>query len=158
VLVGPPGAGKTTVGRLAADRLGVAFRDTDADVEAETGERIADLFVTHGEAHFRALERAAVDRALAEHDGVLSLGGGAVTSSEVRAALQGHRVVHLDVGLADAVRRTGLDASRPLLAVNPRAALRAMLAERLPLYQEVAVRTVSTDGRTPEEIVEEVLA
>ncbi len=158
VLVGPPGAGKTTVGQLAAQRLGVGFRDTDADVEASTGETISDLFVSHGEAHFRALERDAVATALETHDGVLSLGGGAVQAPETRALLQGHAVVFLNVGLGDAFTRTGMNRDRPLLAINPRAVLREMLAARLPLYREVAQREVLTDGKTPEQVLEEVLA
>ncbi len=157
VLVGPPGAGKSTVGRAAAERLGVGFRDTDDDVVAATGSTIADLFVTHGEEHFRALEREAVAAALREHEGVLSLGGGAVQSEQVRRALQGHEVVFLNVGLADAFTRTGMNRDRPLLAINPRAVLREMLAARLPLYREVARREVTTDGRSPEEVLAEVL-
>lgn len=158
VLVGPPGAGKTTVGQMAADRLGVAFRDTDADVETTTGSSISDLFVSGGEEHFRALERAAVAVALDEHEGVLSLGGGAVQSPETRERLQGHSVVFLNVGLGDAFTRTGMNRDRPLLAINPRAVLREMLAARLPLYREVAQREVLTDGKTPEQVLEEVLA
>src|SRR5438309_255510 len=127
VLVGPPGAGKTTVGELLADRLGVAFRDTDRDVEATARSEISDIFVEQGEPAFRALERAAVRDALAEHDGVLALGGGAVLAEETRGLLSGHRVVFLDVGLSSAVDRVGLNRSRPLLAVNPRAELARML-------------------------------
>jgi shikimate kinase len=157
VLVGPPGAGKSTVGRLAAARLGVAFRDTDDDVVATTGTSVADLFVSRGEEHFRALERDAVAAALATHDGVLSLGGGAVTTPQVRALLAGHPVVFLDVGLADAFSRTGLNRDRPLLAINPRAVLRDMLAARRPLYREVARAEVPTDGRTPDAVLADVL-
>ena len=158
VLVGPPGAGKTTVGRLAARRLGVAFRDTDVDVEAAVGKPISEIFVDDGEAAFRALEREAVRRALAEHDGVLSLGGGAVLDETTRAALRGHSVVFLSVGLPAAATRVGLARDRPVLSLNPRGALRVLLDQRLPLYREVATREVETDGKTPEQVVDEVLA
>ncbi|UOY02778.1 shikimate kinase [Blastococcus sp. PRF04-17] len=163
VLVGPPASGKTTVGTAVADALGVGFRDTDHDVELQTGSRIADLFVTEGEAHFRALEEQAVARALAEHDGVLALGGGAVMSAATRASLvsygrTGGTVVWLDVDLPSAAKRAGLSRDRPLLALNPRAMLRQMLQTRAPLYGEVATVTVQTGGRVPDDVVAEVLA
>jgi shikimate kinase len=163
VLVGPPASGKTTVGTALAATLGVPFRDTDHDVEAEAGTTVADLFVTHGEPHFRALEVAAVARALAEHDGVLALGGGAVTQPETRALLVGYgrdggTVVWLDVDLHTAAKRVGLSRDRPILGVNPRAMLRTMLETRAPLYGEVATLAVHTGGRTPEDIAAEVLA
>ncbi len=157
VLVGPPGAGKTTVGRLLATRLGVPFRDTDADVERTAGKPIAEIFYDEGEARFRALERAGVAAALAEHAGVLSLGGGAVLAPETRALLRGHEVVFLEVGLAAAAARVGLSRDRPVLALNPRAQLRTLLEQRLPLYREVAFRSVVTDARSPEEVAEAVL-
>jgi shikimate kinase len=158
VLIGASGAGKTTVGRLVAQRLGVGFRDTDADVEREAGKTVSDVFVDDGETRFRELERDAVRRALDEHDGVLALGGGAVVDEDTRDALRGHRVVFLDVGLADAAHRCGLDAPRPLLAVNPRAELRRMLDERRPYYLAVATATVGTDGREPDDVAAGVLA
>ena len=163
VLVGPPSSGKTTVGTALAAALGTGFRDTDHDVEAEAGCSVADLFVTEGEPHFRALEERAVARALAEHDGVLALGGGAVTSEETRRLLveQGARgvvVVWLDVDLHSAARRVGLSRDRPILGVNPRAMLRHMLETRAPLYGEVATLTVHTGDREPTEVVAEVLA
>jgi shikimate kinase len=162
VLVGPPASGKTTVGTAVAAALGVAFRDTDADVERTAGMSVADVFVEHGEPHFRDLERQAVARALAEHDGVLALGGGAVTDEASRALLVGYgkdggTVLHLGVDLPSAARRVGLSRDRPLLAVNPRAMLRTMLEARAPLYAEVATVTVDTGGRTPEDVVAEVL-
>jgi shikimate kinase len=156
VVVGPPGAGKTTVGETLAARWGVAFRDTDRDIEAAAGMPVADIFIECGEPHFRKLEAEAVHAALAEHTGVLALGGGAVMDPAIRSALAGHTVVHLDVGLADAVRRVGLARDRPLLVEAPRARLAAMLAERLPLYTEVATITVDTSARTPDQIADEI--
>jgi shikimate kinase len=163
VLVGPPSSGKTTVGTALASVLGTAFRDTDHDIEAEAGCSVADVFVTYGEAHFRALEEAAVARALAEHDGVLALGGGAVTSEATRRRLvelgrSGVVVVWLDIDLHTAARRVGLSRDRPILGVNPRAMLRYMLETRAPLYGEVATMTVFTGNREPEDVVAEVLA
>ena len=157
VLVGPPGAGKTTVGTLAAERLGVAFRDTDADVEAHAGKSVADIFVEDGEPAFRELERAAVERALREHPGVLSLGGGAVLDEGTRTRLKPHHVVFLSVGLADATKRVGMSAARPVLALNPRTQLQQLLAERLPLYREVASSQIDTDGKSAEQVLEELL-
>ena len=158
VLVGPPGAGKTTTGAALAELLGLPFRDTDADIEEKAGKPIPDIFVEDGEEHFRALERAAVARALADFDGVLAVGGGAVLAAETRAALAGHTVVFLAVELTEAVKRVGLGQGRPLLAINPRATLKHQLEQRRPLYQEVATLTVATDGRSPEEVAGEIRA
>ena len=152
VLVGPPGAGKSTVGRLLASRWGVPFRDTDADVEATAGKTVAEIFYDQGEQAFRSLEQAAVARALEEHEGVLSLGGGAVLSQQTRGLLRDHHVVFLNVGLSDGAKRVGLSRDRPVLALNPRATLATLLSERLPLYREVADLEIDTDGRTPDEI------
>ena len=156
VLVGPMGAGKTTVGRLLAEAWGVTARDTDADIEAAEGRTIADIFVDSGEAHFRALERAAVVDALAGHDGVLALGGGAVLDPATREDLAGHPVVFLRVGLGDAVKRVGLGSGRPLLLGNVRSRIKTLLDERTAIYESVATLTVDTDGRTPEDVAEEI--
>jgi shikimate kinase len=157
VLVGPMGAGKSTVGRLLAERWGVAFRDTDDDVEQAEGRTISDIFVEDGEARFRALERAAVARAVTEHAGVLAVGGGAVMAEETRAVLGGQRVVFLRVGLSDAAARVGLGASRPLLLGNVRGTMKTLLDERTPVYESVAVAVVDTDGRTPDEVADAVV-
>jgi shikimate kinase len=158
VLVGAPGSGKTSTGRALAAALGIDFRDTDVDIEAEAGKSISEIFLDEGEAHFRTLERAAVAAALDSFAGVLALGGGAILAEGTRAALVGHTVVHLSVGLPDAVRRCGLSTGRPLLAVNPRATLKHLLDQRRPLYEQVATHTVVTDGRTPEQVAEEIRA
>lgn len=157
VLVGPMGAGKTTVARLLADAWGVAARDTDQDVEAAEGRSVSDIFVDSGEAHFRRLEAAAVATALAEHDGVLALGGGAVLDPATRERLAGHPVVFLRVGLADAVKRVGLGTSRPLLVGGVRSRVKALLDERAPVYESVATLVVDTDGRTPQQVADEIL-
>ncbi|GAA4526749.1 shikimate kinase [Amycolatopsis samaneae] len=155
VVVGPPGSGKSTVGPLLAARLGVAFRDTDDDIVARAGRAITDIFAEDGEPAFRALEEEAVAAALAEHVGVLSLGGGAPITPGTRARLSAHTVVFLNVGMAAGIRRTGLSTARPLLAgVNPRATYKALLDARVPVYREVATIEVDTDERTPEELVE----
>jgi len=158
VLVGPPGSGKTTVGCALAERWGVSFRDTDADVSAAAGKSVSDIFVDDGEAAFRRLEAAAVATALGTHDGVLALGGGAVTTGETREALGGHRVIFLDVGLADAASRVGLGVTRPLLLGNVRAQLKQLLDERRPLYAAVAMATVGTDGLSVDEVADGVEA
>jgi shikimate kinase len=158
VLVGPPGSGKTSTGLALASSLGVAFRDTDADIEQAAGKPIPEIFIDDGEAHFRTLERAAVAVALASFDGVLALGGGAVLAEQTRAALTGHTVVFLSVELPDAIKRVGLGQGRPLLAVNPRATLKHQLEQRRPVYESVATLTVATHGRTPHEVAAQILA
>jgi shikimate kinase len=158
VLVGPMVAGKTTVGRILAERWGVAFRDTDDDVERAEGRTVSDIFVDSGEAHFRAVEREAVSHALGEHAGVLAVGGGAVMTPETRSLLAGHAVVFLRVGLADAAARVGLGVSRPLLLGNVRGTLKTLLDARTPVYEAVADASVDTDGRSPDEVADLVQA
>jgi shikimate kinase len=158
VLVGPPGSGKTTVGRVLARRLAVPFTDVDAVIVERAGKPIADVFLDDGEEAFRELEREVVAHALATVDGVLALGGGSVLAPETRQLLRGHRVVHLTVGLADGLRRTGMSTARPLLAgVNPRATFRALLEARAPLYREVATVEVDTSRRSSGQVARSVL-
>ncbi|MEU4053816.1 shikimate kinase [Streptomyces olivaceus] len=151
------GVGKSTVGQLLAERLGVGYRDTDEDIVAAQGRSIAEIFVDEGEPAFRELEKDAVRTALAGHDGVLALGGGAVLDADTRALLAGQRVVYLSMDVEEAVRRTGLNAARPLLAVNPRKQWRELMDARRHLYEEVAASVVATDGRTPEEVAQAAL-
>ncbi|MEV5387161.1 shikimate kinase [Streptomyces sp. NPDC052721] len=148
------GVGKSTVGRLLAERLGVGYRDTDEDIVAAEGRTIAEIFVDEGEAVFRALEKAAVRAALSEHRGVVALGGGAVLDADTRALLAGQRVLYLSMEVEEAVKRTGLNVARPLLAVNPRKQWRELMEARRHLYEEVATAVVATDGRTPEEVAQ----
>ncbi|MFM9595813.1 shikimate kinase [Streptomyces scabiei] len=157
VLVGPMGVGKSTVGQLLAERLGVAYRDTDDDIVAEQGREIAEIFLDEGEAAFRAIEKKAVHAALTGHDGVVALGGGAILDADTRALLSGQRVVYLSMDVEEAVKRTGLNAARPLLAVNPRKQWRELMDARRSLYEEVATAVVATDGRTPEDVTRATL-
>ncbi|WP_343245078.1 shikimate kinase [Streptomyces sp. SID14478] len=157
VLVGPMGVGKSTVGGMLAERLGCAYRDTDDDIVAAQGRAIAEIFVDEGEETFRALEKAAVAAALADHAGVLALGGGAVLDADTRALLAGHRVVYLSMDVEEAAKRTGLNVARPLLAVNPRKQWRELMEARRHLYTDVAGVVVATDGRTPDEVAQAVL-
>jgi shikimate kinase len=161
VLIGPPGSGKSSVGARVAKLLGTTLRDTDADVEAASGRSVADIFVSDGEERFRELERIAVAAALAEHDGVLSLGGGAPIDTVTQAVLEdyvagGGAVVFLDVSLTAAVPRVGLNASRPLLLGNPRQKWLALMTERRPVYERLATLTVLTDDRKPKGIAREI--
>ncbi|MFG2655285.1 shikimate kinase [Streptomyces sp. NPDC048425] len=157
VLVGPMGVGKSTVGELLAEWLGCPYRDTDADIVAAQGRPIADIFVDEGEPRFRELERQAVREALAEHPGVLALGGGAILDESTRALLAPLPVVYLSMDVEEAVKRTGLNTARPLLAVNPRRQWRELMEARRHLYTEVARVVVPTDDRTPEEVARAVL-
>lgn len=156
ILIGPMGAGKSTVGHRLANRIGVAFRDTDADIAARAGKSVQDIFVEDGEPAFRALERDAVAVAIAEHDGILSLGGGAVLDVTTQDRLKDQTVVFLNVGLADAVKRVGLGQGRPLLIGNVRGTIKKLLDERAPIYNAVATWVVDTDGRDAASVADEI--
>jgi shikimate kinase len=157
VLVGPPGSGKTTVGELLAARLGTGFDDTDRQIEAAAGTTISDIFIESGEEVFRKLERDAVAKSLRESDGVLALGGGAILDEGTRQLLRQHVVVYLDIELADATKRVGMNRDRPLLLGNPRAQLHALMNARRPLYEEVATHTISTSGKEPSVVADEIV-
>jgi shikimate kinase len=157
VLVGPPGSGKSTVAALLAERLGLESRDTDDDVTRTAGQSNSDLFLEHGEEAFRALESKAVRAALAEHEGVLAVGGGAVLDAGVRELLAGQTVVFLDVSIAAAAPRIGFNRDRPLLLGNVRGQWVQLMEARRPFYDQVATVRVDTDRKTPEEVADEVL-
>lgn len=155
VLVGAPGSGKSSVGRLLALELGRDFIDVDARIEEVVGKPIAEIFADEGEAHFRALEEEATLE-LIQTDSVVSLGGGAVLSQKVRDALANHDVVWLQVSISQATRRVGMNTVRPLLLGNVRGRLIELLRERTPLYEAVATTSITTDGRKPSEVAAEL--
>ncbi len=155
VLIGPPSAGKSSVGALLAAELGVPFADTDDLVAAAAGKPVGDIFVEDGEPVFRELERAAVARGLeqaGQDGGVLALGSGAVLDPDVRRMIAGRPIVYLETGFAAVAKRTGMDRPRVVIPGNPRGMLRAMLEERRPVYAELATITVPTDDMAPEEV------
>jgi shikimate kinase len=159
VLVGLPGSGKSTIGRRLAKALDVDMLDTDVAIEAATGRGIADIFAADGEQEFRRIEEDVVRAALADHRGVLSLGGGAITSAGVRDALSGHTVVFLEISVAEGVRRTGGNTVRPLLAGGDRAEkFRALSAQRTPLYRRAATIRVNTNRRNPRAVVRYIVS
>ena len=158
IFVGAPGAGKSTVGRRVAERLGIPFADSDALIEKRAGKSVADIFIDDGEGEFRRLEREEVARALEDFDGVLSLGGGAILDPQTRSALREQRVVWLQVDLSHATSRVGMNSARPLLLGNVRGTMLAMLEQRTPLYAEVASDIVDTNGRGVKDVVGQVVA
>jgi len=159
VLIGLPGSGKSTIGRRLAKALGVALLDTDAAIEQTTGRTIPDIFATDGEKEFRRIEEEVIREALGSHDGVLSLGGGAITSSGVREALSGHTVIYLEISASEGVRRTGGATVRPLLAGGDRAEkFRALMSQRVPLYRRAATLRVNTNRRNPGAVVRYIVS
>jgi shikimate kinase len=159
VLVGLPGSGKSTIGRRLARALDVDFLDSDAAIETKTGRSIADLFASDGEQEFRRIEEEVIRAALSEHDGVLALGGGAITSPGVRDVLVGHTVVYLEINAAEGIRRTSGNTVRPLLAgPDPAAKYRALVADRTPLYRRAATMRISTNRRNPGAVVRHIIA
>ncbi|MCP9272821.1 shikimate kinase [Mycolicibacterium arenosum] len=156
VLVGMPGSGKSTIGRRLAKTLGVPLLDTDAKIVETTGRSIAEIFV-EGEPEFRRIEADVVKAALAEHTGIVSLGGGAITSPAVREALAGHTVIYLEINAAEGIRRTS-GGGRPLLAGgDPGERFRALMSERVPLYRKVATMRINTNRRNPGAVVRHIV-
>lgn len=157
ILVGPPGAGKSTVGRMVASTLGVQFHDFDDDIERAYGMPAGELVVEVGRERFQELERELVQQVLPARTGVLALGGGTPTAPGVADLLTPYHVVYLEVDLDTLLKREGLVPLHPWLLPNPRAHLRKLLAERIPIYTAVADAVVSTSGRDPHDVAAEVL-
>jgi shikimate kinase len=158
VLMGMPGSGKSTIGRRLAKALDVTLLDTDAKIVETTGRTIADIFSNDGEPEFRRVEEQVVRAALAEHDGIISLGGGAITSPGVRDALAGHTVIFLEISAAEGIRRTTGGTVRPLLAgPDPAQKYRDLMSERVPLYRRAATMRVNTNRRNPGAVVRHIV-
>ena len=154
VLIGLPGSGKSTIGRRLAKAMGCSLIDTDAVIEERSGRTIAEIFAAEGESGFRRIEEQVIREALENHDGIVSLGGGAVTTAGVREALAGHTVVYLEISAAEGIRRTSGSTVRPLLAGPDRAEkYRSLLADRVPLYRRVATIRINTNRRNPGAVV-----
>lgn len=167
VLIGPPGAGKSTVGGLLARQLEVDFTDTDLVIEDELGKKIAEVFVEDGEAFFREIEERIVLESLQNQHGVIALGGGSILSEPVQQRLisltKGKstagsvEVIFLDVSIAFAAPRVGFNRERPLLMINPRASWQELMNKRRPIYQRLATRVIDTNDSTPEMVVAQIV-
>ncbi len=158
VLVGVPGAGKTTVGELLAKALDVSFNDSDHLVEQITGKSVSDIFIQDGESAFRKIEEEQIAQALTAGEGVLALGGGALGSTKTLANIKGQNVVWLIAGLSTAVERVGMNRNRPLLLGNVRGQLSSLLNAREPLYRSAANISVDTTDMSPEDVCQAILS
>jgi len=160
ILIGPPGAGKSSVGKSLAQKLNLAFHDTDHLIEEAVGVSVSEIFLDKGEPFFREKEKEIVISEIQNFNGVLSLGGGSVMDPLTAEALTNSAdpVIFLDVSLSSAAPRIGFNRDRPLLVGNPRAKWQELMNIRRPIYEKLATITVSTDSATPSQVAEEILA
>jgi shikimate kinase len=158
VLIGPPGAGKSSVGRQLAKLWECEIFDSDSEIERVSGKKIADIFTDEGEPAFRAIEREVVLKALREEPGVVALGGGSVLDSTVNEFLQAASlpVAYLEVSISQAAPRVGFNKERPLLAINPRQQWLQLMEKRRPIYEALATHSFNTDNRKPAEVAREI--
>jgi shikimate kinase len=158
VLIGPPGAGKTSIGKALSKELGLAFIDSDAEIERISGKTISEIFVDQGEAVFRKTEVETVTRILAEFEGVVALGGGAPINPEIQKVLLNseYPVIFIDVSISQAANRIGFNKDRPLLMINPRQQWLHLMSERRPIYEKLATITVSSDNSKPAEVAKTI--
>lgn len=158
VLIGPPGAGKSSVGRQLAKILTCEILDTDQEIERQSGKKISAIFTDDGEAVFRALEKSVVLDALQNANGVVALGGGSILDSDVADYLSKSSipVAYLEVSISQAAPRVGFNKERPLLAINPRQQWMALMEKRRPIYESLATFKIATDNRKPAEVAQEI--
>jgi shikimate kinase len=158
VLIGPPGAGKSSIGKALAKELNLNFIDSDSEIEKISHKKISEIFIEDGEPAFRLLEVDVVRKVLADFDGVISLGGGAPINKEIQEVLQdaNYPVVFIDVSIAQAATRIGFNKDRPLLLVNPRQQWISLMNDRRPIYEKLASQTISSDNRKPHEVAKQI--
>jgi shikimate kinase len=158
VLIGPPGAGKSSIGKSLAKELNLNFIDSDSEIEKISHKKISEIFIEDGEPAFRLLEVDVVRRVLADFDGVISLGGGAPINPEIQEVLQdaNYPVVFIDVSIAQAATRIGFNKDRPLLLVNPRQQWISLMNDRRPIYEKLASQTISSDNQKPHEVAKQI--
>ena len=158
IIIGPPGAGKSSVGRQLGKVMQIPFSDTDKIIEERTGKKIAEIFLEDGEPIFRKIEREVVLEEIAKEECILALGGGSILDAEVDKELSRlkSRVIYLEVSISNAAPRVGFNKDRPLLAVNPRQQWMALMEKRRPIYERLAGHKVSTDNKKPSEVVNEI--
>jgi shikimate kinase len=154
VLIGPPGAGKSTIGKALAKEIATEFVDSDSEIERITGKKISDIFVEEGEAVFRKTEVEVVTALLDGFEGVIALGGGAPINTQIQEALTGveYPVIFIDVSISQAANRIGFNKDRPLLLINPRQQWMNLMSERRPIYEKLASQTVNSDSQKPHEV------
>ena len=159
VLIGPPGAGKSTVGKALSKELDCAFLDSDKEIEARSNKKIIDIFVEDGEPKFRIIEEEIVSKLLQEFEGVLSLGGGAPMNMQVQQILNeaDYPIIFLDVSISQAANRVGFNKERPLLLINPRQQWINLMATRRATYEALSKEIVSTDSKKPVEVAKEII-
>ena len=158
VLIGPPGAGKSSIGKALAKELNLNFIDSDSEIEKISQKRISEIFIEDGEPAFRLLEVDVVRKILADFEGVISLGGGAPINAEIQEVLEDadYPVVFIDVSIAQAATRIGFNKDRPLLLVNPRQQWISLMNDRRPIYEKLASQTISSDNQKPHEVAKQI--
>ena len=160
ILIGPMGSGKTTIGSLLAEKLGLSFRDTDHLIEEQEEKTVSQIFLDQGEDAFRVIEKRVLREELLTDGTVLSLGGGAPISIDAQSALRAiaSHIIFLDISLSTVAPRIGFNRDRPLLLNNPRGQWQTLMEARRPIYEAIADTIINVDDKSEEEIVTIVLS